>query len=105
MGETLELESYIDSLDNQAVQYHSVASIAGEPVFTIDGALGPLLPMTDFIDEQTIRQQFAEIYRPSDAPLELRNTAIDLPFSPFVPMTFDRICAHEPGVGLLRKKK
>lgn len=65
-GETLFLESVIDELDNAAVRYHSVATVNGEKVFTIDGAIGPLLPMQQFIDEAVVRQQFTEIYRPDE---------------------------------------
>ncbi|QDP71675.1 hydroxymyristoyl-ACP dehydratase [Legionella israelensis] len=66
VGETLLLESYIDCLDAQAVQYHSVARVSQETVFTIEGALGPLLSMDDFIDQELVRRQFSEINRPGD---------------------------------------
>ena len=66
MGDTLLLESYIDSLNDVAVQYHSVASVNHEVVFTIDGALGQLLPMDDFIGQDEVRRQFAEINRPGE---------------------------------------
>ena len=68
MGETLLLESFIDHLDDQAVQYHSIARIQDEVIFTIDGALGPLLPLEDFIDPIEVRRQFSEIDRPGDWP-------------------------------------
>lgn len=64
LGETILLESFIDQLDDAAVEYHSTAYIHDEPIFTIEGALGPLLPMTDFIDDHLIRTQFKQIYRP-----------------------------------------
>lgn len=66
VGETLLLESFIEHLDDQAVQYHSVAQIDGEEVFRVEGALGPLLPMQDFIDDDAVQRQFFEIYRPGD---------------------------------------
>jgi len=69
-GDTILLESIIDDLDEAAVCYHSTASINQDIAFTIEGAIGPLLPMEQFIDEATVRQQFAEIYRPYDDILQ-----------------------------------
>ena len=110
VGETLLLESVIESLDDKAVQYHSVAQVGNEVVFTIEGALGPLLPMTDFIDEQLVRKQFAEINRPGDWPqsctypdletLSLTNSSLSTP-----PMLFDRIIDSEPGISLTAEKR
>lgn len=112
VGDTLLLESYIDVLDDKAVQYHSVARIVDEPVFTIEGALGPLLPMADFIEDELIRQQFAEIYRPTDwtvysnacsalksiKPLSIKELNV-------TPMTFDRIIESVPGVSMIAEKR
>ncbi len=108
VGETLLLESFIDHLDESAVQYHSVARIADEVVFTIDGALGPMLPMQDFIDPVEARKQFSEIDRPGDWPCvappsgELLAEATPRRVAP---MLFDRILASEPGVSLCAEKR
>jgi len=61
VGETLWLESTIDALENDLVQYHSVAQVGDEPVFHIDGALGPLLPMKNFIAPKLAQQQYFSI--------------------------------------------
>lgn len=111
VGETLCLESFIDHLDESAVQYRGVARIAGEVVFSIDGALGPLLPMARFIDEAQVRQQFAEIDRPGEWSLE--NTPVHGAYdeettggvSRVAPMLFDRVLACEPGVSLRAEKR
>jgi 3-hydroxymyristoyl/3-hydroxydecanoyl-(acyl carrier protein) dehydratase len=109
LGETLLLESYIESLDDRAVQYRSLARVGDEPIFTIEGALGPLLPMDDFIDASEIRQQFAEIYRPGEWPLPAQNhqviTALGEQGPRIMPMTFDRIIASEPGIMLAAEKR
>ncbi|KTD19163.1 (3R)-hydroxymyristoyl-ACP dehydratase [Legionella lansingensis] len=76
IGETLELESFIERLDESAVLYNSVARVGDEVVFNIDGALGPLLPMTEFIDEKEVRQQFSEINRPGEWPV--KTTSVNL---------------------------
>ena len=65
-GETLLLESVIDDLDDAAVRYHSIAKVGEEPVFVVEGAIGPLLPMTNFIDRDVVRRQFNEINRTGD---------------------------------------
>lgn len=111
VGETLLLESFIDCLDESAVQYHSIARVADEIVFTIDGALGPLLAMDDFIDEVEVRRQFTEIDRPGEWPVTF--PAADYPCArlltpaptPVVPLFFDRILHSEPGVQLCAEKR
>lgn len=110
VGETLLLESFIDCLDESAVQYHSIARVGQETVFTVEGALGPLLPMPQFISEEEVRRQFAEINRPGDwtviSERELAGAPISskqLSFSP-VPMLFDRILHQEPGISISAEK-
>lgn len=70
VGDMLCLETIIDALDETAVEYHSVATVNSQPVFTIESALGPMLPMAEFIDPVLVRQQFHQIYRPSEYPWE-----------------------------------
>jgi 3-hydroxymyristoyl/3-hydroxydecanoyl-(acyl carrier protein) dehydratase len=110
VGETLLLESFIDGLDDRAVQYHSVARVGNEIVFSIEGALGPLLPMDGFIKPHEIEQQFNEIYRPGDWSLITNLTPtqeelIGTMGSPCAPMMFDRIIASDPGVSLVAEKR
>jgi len=117
MGETLLLESFIDCLDETAVQYHSVARVGADTVFTVDGALGPLLPMSQFISDDEVRRQFAEINRPGDwsafssgsilgqaspQPHPVVNSAYT---SFHVPMLFDRILQSEPGLSITAEKR
>jgi 3-hydroxymyristoyl/3-hydroxydecanoyl-(acyl carrier protein) dehydratase len=111
VGETLLLESVIESLDEKAVQYHSIARIGNEIIFSIEGALGPLLPMQDFINSELIRSQFKEINRPGDWPplneIELNLEIGDKGTSAMVaaPMLFDRILNSEPGLSLIAEKR
>jgi 3-hydroxymyristoyl/3-hydroxydecanoyl-(acyl carrier protein) dehydratase len=109
VGETLFLESYIDSLDDVAVQYHSVARVDDDIVFTIDGALGPLLPMDDFIEQDEVRRQFAEINRPGEWPLALLESSEriipeGLGMKAQYP-SFDAILTSEPGIQLSAIKR
>jgi 3-hydroxymyristoyl/3-hydroxydecanoyl-(acyl carrier protein) dehydratase len=108
VGETLLLESFIDHLDESAVQYHSTARVGDEIVFTIENALGPLLPMEEFIHPNLIRRQFAEINRPGPWPHAV-NTFNSEQLSTMLtgkapPMQFDRILSCEPGVQLIAEK-
>ena len=107
LGETLLLESCIDSLDATAVQYHSVARVGDEVVFSIEGALGPLLPMSDFIDTDEVRRQFAELDRPGAWPAfdEHPNTGLEEPRHLVSPMVFDRIFLSDPGVRICAEKR
>lgn len=63
LGDTIHLETFVDRLDDEAVAYHSVASVAGKEIFVIESALGPMLPMAEFIDEDTVKRQFSQICR------------------------------------------
>lgn len=111
VGETMLLESFIDSIDEAAMQYHSVAYVGEDVVFTLTGALGPLLPLEEFSDPELVRRQFAEINRPgdwscfkNDTPLSSQDRPIaSLNLAP--PMMFDRILINEPGVSLCAEKR
>lgn len=106
VGETLLLESIIESFDHQAVQYNSVARVGTELVFTIEGALGPLLPMSEFIDQNLVHHQFNEINRPGDWPQlenKILNGELTMPTLAHV-MHFDRILDCESGVSLRAEK-
>lgn len=111
VNETLLLESFIDHLDDTTVHYHSVAHVNDELVFSIEGALGPLLPMALFINEEEVRRQFAEINRPGDWPVRSVATLEAEPMAAlpeqlsFPSMQFDRILHSEPGVSLVAEKR
>lgn len=111
VGDTLLLESYIDAVDERAVQYHSIARVGATPVFVIEGALGPLLAMNEFIESSEVRQQYHEINRPGDWNAYSQLNMIDMPemasvSSAIIPhMMFDRILSVAPGVELVAEKR
>jgi 3-hydroxymyristoyl/3-hydroxydecanoyl-(acyl carrier protein) dehydratase len=111
VGETLLLESFIEALDDTAVQYHSIAHVGDEPVFIIDGALGPLLPMADFIHREEIQQQYNELYRPGDwesiCVLTKQSSGEEVLQNQInrTSMTFDRIIDCSPGESLVAEKR
>lgn len=108
VGETLLLEAFIDALDETAVQYHAIARVGDDVVFSLEGALGPLLPMHDFIDTDCVRRQFAEINRPGEWPISVAMKSHDLLSTEHTvrtpPFLFDRITTNIPGVSLTAEK-
>ena len=109
VGETLLLESFIDQLDDSAVHYHSVARVGDDIVFSIESALGPLLPMEDFIDPSTVRRQFDEINRPGEWPP--LTSSVERLMTDSIPhvinntMRFDRVIDCNPGHHLSAEKR
>jgi len=113
IGETIRLEAYIDSLDDVAVQYHAVAYVDTNEVFRLEGAVGPLLPMDQFIDPAIARQQFNEIYRPgqwlesmacSSAKQIIHSQINDRKPALGAGMLFDHIITHDPCVSCVAEK-
>lgn len=105
LGETLLLESFFEAADDMAVRYHSVAKVGEEVVFQVESALGPMLPMNEFIDEATVRQQFEEIYRPTtESFIPFAGEVINQTITPRIVMGFDRVISMEPGVQLSAAK-
>lgn len=106
VGETLELESWIDALDDTAVEYHGEVRIGSEVIFRLEGALGPMLPMDHFIDPTTVRRQFAEINRPGEWPYRssVSSSCMTAESQHSICLQFDHITQHEPGVGLTAVK-
>lgn len=66
VGDTVFLETTVDVLDETALEYHSLATVNGNPIFSIESALGPMLPMAEFIDAEEVKRQFDKIYRPGN---------------------------------------
>lgn len=102
VGETLFLESFIDCLDDKAVQYHSIATIDKEEVFRIEGALGPLLPMDDFIDPSEAARQWDAVMHASDGVCPQPKQASSRIPSKYI--AFDKIIHYEAGVSLCGEK-
>ena len=110
VGETLQIETTLDALDDSAVQYHGTARVGDEVVFELTGALGPLLPMEDFIDASVVRAQFDELNRPGELLDEhilrapLLESTIDQLHHVNSHVQFDRVLEHEPGVQMTAEK-
>lgn len=101
LGESLRLETTLEALDTTLVQYHGEAYVGSELVFSLESALGPLLPMDDFIDPCLARHQFEEIYRPVDEHDErVDDGCSESILAPYhthaVWFGFDKVIAFEP---------
>lgn len=107
-GETLLLESFIDTLNSEMVAYHSQATIDNELVFTLEGALGPLLPMEDFIAREVVQKQFEAINRPGVWPPVFPATKETIRTNPHrkgIAFTFDHILDFQPGERIMAEKR
>ncbi len=94
VGDTVLLDTTIDSVTDDAVFYHAVASVDGTEVLRLENTLGPLLPMEQFNDPDELRERFERIHRPG-APTEAPQPDGD-PAVPF-DMSFDEILSLESG--------
>lgn len=110
VGETLQLTSELQKLDEQMVQYAAEARVGSEVVFELS-ALGPLLPMDNFIEQEAVRAQFdmlnqsAEFSREYSVsePLHEAKAWVNPRVESLI--QFDRIVQHEPGVLIAAEKR
>ncbi len=94
VGDSILLDTTIDSVTDDAVFYHAVASVDGTEVLRLENTLGPLLPMEQFNDPEELRERLARIHRPgapTEAPHPDGNPAV--PFD----VSFDEILSLESG--------
>jgi 3-hydroxymyristoyl/3-hydroxydecanoyl-(acyl carrier protein) dehydratase len=66
LGDRVELNTDIIQLDSDTVHYHAHAKVNDQVIFSMRDCLGPLLPMTQFIDTDTVRNQFLQLDRPGE---------------------------------------
>ena len=94
VGDSILLDTRIDSVTDDAVFYHAIATVDGTEVLRLENTLGPLLPMEQFNDPDELRERFGRIHCPG-APAE----APKLEGDPAVPfdMSFDEILSLESG--------
>ena len=92
VGDSVLLDTTIDSVTDDAVFYHAAASVGGATVLRLENTLGPLLPMEQFNDPKEMRERFAGICHSGDstgAPETGESTAA--PFD----LSFDEILSFE----------
>lgn len=94
VGDSVLLDTTIDSVTDDAVFYHAAASVDGATVLKLENALGPLLPMDQFNDPEEVRERFARIHRsydPTEAPQTGEGATV--PFD----LSFDEMLSFEGG--------
>jgi 3-hydroxymyristoyl/3-hydroxydecanoyl-(acyl carrier protein) dehydratase len=92
VGDSILLDTTIDSVTDDAVFYHAAASVDGATVLRLENALGPLLPMEQFSDPEEVRERFTGIHRsggPADASRNGGEAAV--PFD----LSFDEMLSFE----------
>jgi 3-hydroxymyristoyl/3-hydroxydecanoyl-(acyl carrier protein) dehydratase len=94
VGDTILLDTTIDSVTDDAVFYHAAASVGDTVILRLEDTLGPLLPMEEFNDPEELRQRFARIHRPGSADAPAQGGGERVP--PFDP-SFDEVLSMEPG--------
>jgi 3-hydroxymyristoyl/3-hydroxydecanoyl-(acyl carrier protein) dehydratase len=99
LGDTITLLSEIDDCDSTAIQYHSIAKVNDKPILTINGALGPMLPMADFIDDSVIRTQYTSLLKGSPCVDTLQHK-IHTPLTCVAPFSFDTIVNFVAGISI-----
>ncbi|MFV2073246.1 MAG: hypothetical protein ACC742_11430 [Thermoanaerobaculales bacterium] len=95
VGDTVLLDTTIDSVTDDAVFYHAVASVNGTTVLRLEDTLGPLLPMEQFNDPEEMRGRLARLSNRVSGAVEARPPAAD-PATPF-DLSFDEVLSMEGG--------
>jgi 3-hydroxymyristoyl/3-hydroxydecanoyl-(acyl carrier protein) dehydratase len=60
-GQVLELAADLESVDADGVGYGGTAHADGEPVLGLKDCVGPMVPVADFDDPQTLRARFEQL--------------------------------------------
>jgi len=92
VGDSVLLDTTIDSVTDEAVFYHAAASVGGATVLRLENTLGPLLPMEQFNDPTEMRERFARIRQLGDSAGESQTgEGTAAPFD----LSFDEILSFE----------
>jgi 3-hydroxymyristoyl/3-hydroxydecanoyl-(acyl carrier protein) dehydratase len=102
VGEQLTLVTDIVTWDEQAIDYRSVATVGDRPILTVDHAIGPMLPLTEFNDPQQMRQLFTRLSAVDSVPPVMPVTE-QLP-PPCSLIAYDNIVDWQPGQQVIAEK-
>jgi len=58
-GQELELAADLESVDEEAAEYHGSARVNGVPVIQLRHCVGPMVPIEQFDDPQALRERYA----------------------------------------------
>ncbi|MGB6362707.1 MAG: hydroxymyristoyl-ACP dehydratase [Thermoanaerobaculia bacterium] len=97
-GDTLVLDTTIQSVDDEIVTYYSVATVRGAQVLVIEEGLGPFLPLEQFNDPVEVSRHFDRINRPGSLAEALENGPPESASQPLSSwLEFDEILSWEAG--------
>jgi len=60
-GQMLEISAELESVDIEAIAYRGEASADGIPVIRLQNCVGPMMPVGEFDDPQSLREHFAKL--------------------------------------------
>jgi 3-hydroxymyristoyl/3-hydroxydecanoyl-(acyl carrier protein) dehydratase len=92
VGDSVLLDTTIDSVTDDAVFYHATASVDGATVLRLENVLGPLLPMEQFNDPREMRERFAKIHVSGDGAEAVQTGE---PSTTHYDVSFDEILSFE----------
>lgn len=67
-GDTLELEATLVKADSEAVGYDGVARVNGEVVVRLQDCLGPMVPLIEFDDPESLKERYRLLTSDGAAP-------------------------------------
>ncbi|MEQ1841094.1 MAG: hypothetical protein ABL994_11835, partial [Verrucomicrobiales bacterium] len=67
-GDTLELEATLVKADSEAVGYDGVARVNGEVVVRLQDCLGPMVPLIEFDDPDSLKERYRLLTSDGAAP-------------------------------------
>jgi 3-hydroxymyristoyl/3-hydroxydecanoyl-(acyl carrier protein) dehydratase len=102
VGEQLMLVTEIVTWDEQAIDYRSVATVGDRRILTIEHAIGPMLPLTEFNDPQQMQQLFTRLSA-ADSVASAGQITGQLS-SPCTLIAYDNIIEWQPGQQVIAEK-
>ena len=107
LGDTIQLKCTINAISDEAVAYHSIATVNGRTVFTVENSLGPLLPMEQFIEPEVAKEQFNAIMQGDCIPsMDNMDEIAKHPKASLYPQThYDHFLEWEKGKRVIAQKR
>ena len=68
-GQVLELAADLETVDIEAVAYGGTAQASGIPVIRMQHCVGPMMPLEEFDDPQSLRERFAVLQADDSAKI------------------------------------
>lgn len=103
VGDTILLESEIETLDDDMVSFSGRASVNDKTLLVVKNSLAPLMPLEEYNHRIKVQNDFEILYQPSAKivyPKEKNNVP-----APYYQIAYDKILSQENGKELTAQKK